>query len=176
MNTENNNMEVFLKHNGPIAEQNILSDAIARLGIEKIEVVFDGCGDSGQIESTEAFDKNGTVLDVKLDSIAVGKVQFTTGYRYNGDGTTTPVTQVRDATMEDIIEEICYNLLEKKHGGWEINEGSFGTFTIDLRNKKIHLEYNERVTEVNTSEDSFDFNLNPVDHTACVEDDESDKN
>ena len=39
--------------------------------------------------------------------------------------------------------------------GWEINEGSYGTFSFDVLNRKISLEFNERVESVNTTEEIF---------------------
>ena len=163
MSTENNNMQVFLNYrNAPvISEGNSISDAINKLGIEKIEVVFDGCGDSGQMEDITVFSKTED-QNINLNKIPIGKVQFTTGTQYNGDGTTTKRTEVREATFADIVEEICYNLLAERHGGWEINEGSYGTFTLDFINKKIHLEFNERIETVETSEIEFDFNGNAI--------------
>lgn len=144
MNTENNITSA-------------IADAIKRLGIEKIEVTFDGCGDSGQIEDVTCITKNGGDADLK--TVKVGKVEFIRGYRYNVDGTMTPVTEIRESNFEEVIEEICYNMLEKSHGGWEINEGSYGTFTFDFTTGKVHLEYNERVTSVETSDFEFDFGL-----------------
>ena len=151
MNAENQN------NLAAINESSAIADAIKRLGIEKIEVTFDGCGDSGQIEDITCITKDGG--DVDLKAIKVGKVKFIRGYQYNGDGTMKPVTEIRESNFEEVIEEICYNMLEKSHGGWEINEGSYGTFTFDFATGKVHLEYNERVTSVETSELEFDFGL-----------------
>lgn len=152
MSTENQNkLSQFKNHS-------VIADAITRLSIQKIEVTFDGCGDSGQIEDVTCFTKDN--LDVDLKTIKVGKVKFIRGYYYNGEGTMTPVTEIRESNFEEVIEDICYNMLEKSHGGWEINEGSYGTFTFDFTTGKVHLEYNERVTSVETSELEFDFGLN----------------
>lgn len=45
-----------------------------------------------------------------------------------------------------VIENWCYHELERNFGGWEINEGSYGEFIFDLKNKVIELEYTERVS------------------------------
>ena len=151
MNAENKNNLTSINESSAIA------DAIKRLGIEKIEVTFDGCGDSGQIEEVTCITKDGG--DVDLKAIKVGKVKYVRGYQYNPDGTTTPVTEIRESNFEEVIEEICYDMLEKSHDGWEINEGSYGTFTFDFATGKVHLEYNERVQSVETSNFEFDFGL-----------------
>lgn len=156
MNTKNN-MELFTGDRLPADSKNVIADAINRLGIAKVEVTFDGCGDSGQIEGMVVFNEAGDEIEISLESINVGKVAFVRGYQYNGDGTTTPIKDVRNANFGDLLEEICYNLLEQRHGGWEINEGSYGTFTFDFANQKISLTFNERITDVNTTEIEFDF-------------------
>jgi DnaJ-class molecular chaperone len=153
MNTENNNNNNIASTN----DSSAIADAIKRLGIEKIEVTFDGCGDSGQIDEVNCITKDGG--DVDLKTVKVGKVKFIRGYQHNSDGTMTPVTEIRESNFEEVIEDICYNMLEKSHDGWEINEGSYGTFTFDFTTGKIHLEYKERVQSVETSNFEFDFSL-----------------
>jgi hypothetical protein len=39
------------------------------------------------------------------------------------------------------IENWCYEVLERNHGGWEINEGSEGYFIFDTKNNIIELEH-----------------------------------
>lgn len=161
MNPENNKLEIF-KNNLPAESKNAIADAIHRLGIAKIEVNFDGCGDSGQIEDMTVFNEAGDEIEITLESIGVGKVEFVRGYQYDRNGKEIPIKDVREANFADLLEEICYNLLAQRHGGWEINEGSFGTFTFDFTNQKINLTFNERVTEVNTTEIELDFGGNEI--------------
>lgn len=42
------------------------------------------------------------------------------------------------------VEDFCYGELESNFGGWEINEGSFGEFTFDLKNKIIEFSFTAR--------------------------------
>lgn len=51
--------------------------------------------------------------------------------------------------IPDNLSNILYDMLP---GGWEINEGSQGTFFIDMKEKTIELEYTENIyeTEANT--------------------------
>jgi hypothetical protein len=46
------------------------------------------------------------------------------------------------------LSDILYEILP---GGWEINEGSQGTFTIDLEEKTIELEYTENIYETQSN-------------------------
>ena len=45
------------------------------------------------------------------------------------------------------MENELYDFLESEHGGWEINEGSFGNFMINLPKKQIELYYTENFEE-----------------------------
>ena len=44
-----------------------------------------------------------------------------------------------------VWEDKLYNILESNHGGWEINEGSEGTFTIYNAEEKIELDFRMNV-------------------------------
>jgi hypothetical protein len=61
----------------------------------------------------------------------------------------------REGCVEELVHEVCYDKLASTHMGWEINEGSYGTFSFDVLNRKISLEFNERVESVNTTEETF---------------------
>ena len=54
------------------------------------------------------------------------------------------VTNVRD-----YIEQLACDFLEDTHSGWENNDGGFGTFTFDVAQRSITLDYDERYTETN---------------------------
>lgn len=54
------------------------------------------------------------------------------------------VTTGEEIPVPEMIQDVCYSLLNN-FGGWEINEGSTGTFTLDTEEKTIELlfAYNE---------------------------------
>ena len=56
------------------------------------------------------------------------------------------------------VEDVLYRMLSR-YGGWEINEGSQGDFTIDCNQKVIILEYGENF-EASKSNDVFKSELN----------------
>lgn len=41
------------------------------------------------------------------------------------------------------LERIAYDLLEDRHPGWEINEGSTGTIEIDVKARVTRLHHGE---------------------------------
>ena len=52
-----------------------------------------------------------------------------------------------DIPMTKDLEDMCYRLLENNYGGWEINEGSSGFFTLDLDLEQLSLTYVEHIEE-----------------------------
>jgi hypothetical protein len=137
-----------VKHNA-----NLLFDTLQETRVASIEVTFDGCGDSGQIESVVYEDHRGKeVSEPKL----LVKGSFT-GKTHEWDDKKKTFVEVggSEGKVRDIVEQVCYDKLEASHGGWEINEGSYGNFHFDVLNRKVNLEFNERIEEVRSSEESF---------------------
>ena len=63
-------------------------------------------------------------------------------------------------TLPAVWEDKLYNILERNHGGWEINEGSEGTFTINNSEEKIELDFRMNVETEATGyefEHQFEF-------------------
>ncbi|MGE3989263.1 DUF6878 family protein [Pseudorhodoplanes sp.] len=108
-------------------------DALARAGITRVEVTFDGYADSGQIEDVAA--KTGD-KDVALPPVSMELARAEWG---SSDivRTTHP--------MAEAIERLAYDFLRETHIGWENNEGAYGDFYFDVAERTITLNYNERV-------------------------------
>jgi hypothetical protein len=135
---------------------NLLFDTLAQTKVSFIEVDFEGCGDSGQIEAVDYTDANGKGIDeAYLDKVIVKGSAKTSYHKWDEKKKEMVLTEAREGNIREIIEEICYDKLGASHGGWEINEGSYGTFYFDVSTRKVRLEYNERIEEVRTSEESF---------------------
>ncbi len=117
-----------------------LFDALAAAGITTVIVNFDGCGDSGQIEAIE--------VRAGDDECALPAVEIEIASANWGSATIDRQTQpVREA-----IETLVYDVLNQTHGGWEINDGSYGDFTFDVASRTITLDYNERHMESDYSQ------------------------
>ena len=54
--------------------------------------------------------------------------------------------EVTETTPEFILD-LCYDLLQKSHGGWELDEGSQGSFILEFNNNIIRLEYCANIEE-----------------------------
>jgi len=131
----------------------VLFDALQDTRVVSINVEFDGCGDSGQINSIEYYDHRDKGLPQPSGKIKGSKLPA--GHVWNEKTRNLEELPEREATFNELVEQICYDRLGAHHGGWEINEGSYGTFTFDVLNRKINLEFNERVETIRSSSESF---------------------
>lgn len=129
-----------------------LKNAFEKLKIKTALVEFDGSGDSGQVEHIYA---NGKSYEPKDTDVAEGFLSHE-GTTWCGDGTTSHRWSV-SPNLYDALESFCYSILQREHGGWEINAGSFGNFTFELKGGKLTctLAMNERVEDVHSSEESY---------------------
>jgi hypothetical protein len=93
-------------------------------GVERVHIHYDGCGDSGQIESIEYTDREGKPVD------PVGKVTIT----------------------EEQLTDLFYDLMQVRHSGWQDGDGGFGEFEWDLLDDSLDHTHNERFTDYDTTE------------------------
>lgn len=126
------------------ANKAALFGALEEASIVIVVVTFDGCGDSGQIESIEAQDAHNNVVALPDDQIEIAKAPW--------EGTEP---ERRSLPVREAIEEMAYRFLGQTHGGWEDNEGAYGEFTFDVAARTITLEYNERFIDTEYSEHEF---------------------
>jgi hypothetical protein len=110
-----------------------------------ITVNFDGEGDSGQIDDVIAY-TNADQVPVPAMHINIEHVGF-------GGGSN--VVTLQTCTLQEAIQDACYGYLEHTHGGWENNDGAYGTFEINVSERIIDLEFNGRYTATETSSHSF---------------------
>jgi hypothetical protein len=103
----------------PVAAQQLKAAGVAR-----VDIYYDGCGDSGQIEDVRYFDAKRNMMD-------------------------PPGTL---AITEDALRELFYDLLETRHAGWENNDGAFGEFEWDLIADTLNHSHSERYVECETTE------------------------
>jgi hypothetical protein len=127
--------------------RDIIFDIMEQEGVESFEVSFDGSGDSGQIEDISL---DGKILERNMEGCKVSN-----GTRWDPVTNTSTPNWEYDVTLKSLIESVCYDVLEASFGGWELNDGSYGSFTFDVKKRKVSLTMNERVMEVNTNEYKF---------------------
>lgn len=109
-----------------------LFDALTAAGISHVTVTFDGEGDSGQIESLAAWSGE-TALDFPAVEIPYAAITWA-----------SPEVELRQLSLEHVVEQLAYDFLSGTYGGWENNDGAYGEFCFDASARCIHLEFNER--------------------------------
>ena len=133
---------------GKLSDSNreILFDILAREKVDKVTVQFEGSGDDGSLESSDLPDKIKKMV-VKGSKVSQGTVWHPTGE--------TTQKWKEDCTVEEIVQSLCYEVLELTHGGWENNDGAYGEFNFDVKERTAHLDFNERYTESELYEHDF---------------------
>jgi len=125
-----------------IHNKNLIFAALAEAGIHRVTVEYDGSDDSGQIESIEAWN----AANEKIPLPSLRKVQLAS------ENTDSPVDEIG---LEAAVEQLVWDYLYDNHGGWENNDGAFGTFEFSVSDRTIALQHNERYTDVNTTTHDF---------------------
>jgi len=98
-------------------------------GIARVEIRFDGCGDSGAVEECACLDAAGagipcpdvTLLEGEADSV-------------DRTGSREP------QSLGQALEQLTYLALERNHPGWEINDGACGELVIDVAEATFVLD------------------------------------
>ena len=93
-------------------------------GVHGVQITYDGCGDSGQIEEVTYLDAQGKPLD--------------------------PASRM--TLTEDQLMDLFYDLTQARHPGWENNDGAFGEFEWNLTTDTLQHIHRERFTDYDTTE------------------------
>ncbi len=104
-------------------------------GIARVEIHFDGCGDSGAVEECACLDATGA-------AIPCPDVVLMEGEAKSIDRTDSEEWQ----SLVQALEQLTYLALERHHPGWEINDGACGELVIDVAGATFVLDCSLRFT------------------------------
>lgn len=104
-------------------------------GITRVEVRFDGCGDSGAVEECECFDAD--MNTVPCPEVAVAPFEYEVAREPTGEA---------PMLLAAALDSLTYLALERFHPGWEINDGSCGLLVIEVPEASFALECSLRYT------------------------------
>jgi hypothetical protein len=114
----------------PAAKAALLA-ALKKTRAASVTIVYDGEGDSGQIG------------DIAAKSAAGRAVKLSGTVSLDLDG------QLKEyASLEEAIEPFAWDVLYAYHGGFENNEGGYGTITIDVAKGTVTIDHNDRIIDV----------------------------
>ena len=119
-------------------------DALEAAGIAMVIVHYDGAGDSGQIEEISAYAQptepgDWPAPELPLPDATVKLVRIERYAKPN------PKEIECQASLNEALEQMTYDLLEQVHGGWQNNEGAFGDFVYATADRSIRMEHNTRI-------------------------------
>ena len=87
-------------------------------GVARVVASFDGGGDSGEVYDTEFFDIDDECIDYK-----------------------------KCAGLEDYIYSLVEDCVNDYGGDWVNNDGGYGQVTIDVKDKSVDADYNQRTID-----------------------------
>lgn len=156
-----NSFEIERKndYNRALANKNVVIAKLKELCINKVSVKYSGSGDSGDFNRPfvgESDDTTEYMSDEEYAETVLAKAQVTILHRtsvFDNEARAWVNTErPQECSLATAITDMTYFLLEKEHPGWEINEGSDGTFVIDVETEKIHLTHTDYFTSSETYE------------------------
>lgn len=114
-----------------------LIDKLRELKIEKVDIHYNGCGDSGGTESIACTPvlKDGELENHQVDWQAPQHVKTKTGYQY--------LLVTNKVSLKEALEKIAIDWVSSLYGGWELDHGSFGDLEITVESGHVLLTHNE---------------------------------
>ena len=103
--------------------------------------------DTRSLEEEEENESLREVFDVLEDDPDIEDRILTIDYSGGGDSGYLEDSFNSGDSVPAVVSDFCYNMLENRFGGWEINEGSQGNFEIDLDKKEITLNHTYNLDE-----------------------------
>lgn len=118
-----------------------LMPILAEAGIAAVEIDYDGMADSGSVDEPVCLSADSIRIDCPGIDVEIED--------FDGRG-----NDIRRETkpLAEALEILVYDALEVHHPGWEINEGAFGTFRIDVTARTMTLGCNLRTCDYHEDE------------------------
>lgn len=105
--------------------------------VKAVGGTYDGSGDSGDFQELAGF---------KESAIMPDDDELNSWYNMTCDDN----IQLDEETA-DTLRDHLFTLLDRKCSGWEIDEGSCGSFIIDVATQRIRHDHTVRVEEESTN-------------------------
>jgi hypothetical protein len=116
---------------------------IARLldaGVKAIQIEFDGSGDSGSVYAVEFLDRVPDKGGQATAPVVIGSSILTAMVPGEQGGSAEAIDP------SEFFETWAYDILGGCGIDWVNNDGGYGTVTVDLSTRAVHVEMNERIT------------------------------
>ena len=125
---------------------------------DKVVVHYAGSGDSGAIEDMDFY-----LNDKEVFSNFCGyssdkeQISFPSDSKFDE----TEKAEIRGSKIVrnfiTYLEDMVYDMLEERHGGWEINDGQEGTFTFTFKNNSMQINHDYTVFTYDSQQHQEEF-------------------
>jgi hypothetical protein len=122
------------------------------LNIKEVRVEFSGGGDSGEIESIDAFNSDNNLIDIKKEMIE----WETEGQRVQLDNQWVMHYETKTVSLDDILRRLTLDWLDDSNLDWYNNDGGQGHMTIDFSVSPPKFEMNVGVNYMETDYHDFE--------------------
>ena len=137
------------KHRG------IFLTTLSTLGVAKLIVNFSGGGDSGDIDSIDAYN-----ADMNTEIPLTAQIPWSSDENYFNmdEGTWEKRTKEEVMTLEKIAKELTLQALEDQGLDWYNNDGGQGTLEIDFSTSPPTIQLDVGINYMSTEDHSFNLN------------------
>ena len=123
--------------------------ALGGLRVARVEVEYDGSGDSGSVQGVTFYDEQ----DKTIDSVLVrNQIQFYHVYSSYSDGDYTAKISKEQKSINDVFENLAEKFLDDEGIDWYNNDGGYGVCVFDFETGKVTLKHEARITDTEYSE------------------------
>ena len=129
------------------SNKEIVFDLLTQLGIEKVTISFDGGGDDGQVYENVYHPETKSNYKKVSELTCVEGAKINQGTNWDPNTKTSRIMWKENPSLSELIQQICYDMLEDRFGGWENDDGSYGEFVLDVKKRTVFLDFNQRYTE-----------------------------
>jgi len=125
------------------------------LGVAKLVVTFSGGGDSGDIESVDAYNAGQTAAIPLTAQIPWSSDESCFDEEHK---TWAEVTKEGLMSIEEIAKELTLKALEAQGLDWYNNDGGQGSLEIDFSNSPPTINLEVGINHMTTEDYTFDLN------------------
>ena len=136
-------------------KKNLLMTLLKVLGGRKVEVHFDGSGDSGSIDYVGLIDQEGH--EISLKGATLDWYEDASEFDPLASKWRTTTKPRPDMPVDEILKQITEDALEEEGLDWYNNEGGYGLLRMDLTTTPVTITMDVHIRIVNTEDHEFDY-------------------
>lgn len=124
-------------------------EAMKAIGAARATVTYSGSGDEGQFDQPEFVKADGTAINAEE---AMVNLKATVGVWVSGESKWENKEWEGEVDLNEALSDLCHDLVQDRHGGWENNEGGCGSLQVLVEGGKFRLEHSNYYIETEYSE------------------------